>query len=642
MKKSGMSPNENGVRRSAGVPVPVNSTSNTQPNMESGKSPFVVEEFDYSQFGKFENPNTPVAQAARKPQPANTQKRSSTAPSGARRTTASSSNAKRPTGKKKKSQGNSKGVKIAAIAMSVIAVGAVAVFVMVKTGVIKERYEVTMADGSISKYTANQLYNQMSSEVFADGIFIDEMDMSGKTVDEARALIVQAQSQIVVKPDIKLEIDGQQLPVDMGNLDLTYNTEEILNEAYQIGRVSNAEDVNALVAAFNQRQQLKNNPAKFVTAFTAATPEIDSLIDEILTPFVVMQSDATILGFDIETNTFQIQPEVIGRGVDVAKASADVKEMLDSGTYNGVVKVLTEEMLPEITTDFINKNYGKISSASSKTSDNNNRNHNISTACKKIDGLVLNPGDSFSFNGVVGERTVANGFKAATVIAGGQYEQGLGGGICQVSSMLYNAVVKANLQIDHRAAHAWPSTYCDVGTDATVDYGNIDFNFTNNTEYQIVIRAYFNSKNSTITCEVYGHFLENNMTIKFIGTKVSTGSTDSSKVEYVENKKLAAGKTNVVRNAHPAITAKSYQVWYDADGNEVSRNEVDKTYYRAYAKKVEVGTLMPDGSYAKFDSKTGTIITPTPAPTVAPTQAPTEPKPTEAPADQGGDQGGEN
>ena len=279
----------------------------------------------------------------------------------------------------------------------------------------------------------------------------------------------------------------------------------------------------------------------------------------------------------------------------------------------------------------IDEEFGLIGEEYTTTSGNTNRNNNIIQACENMNGTILEPGETFSFNEVVGQRTAENGFKEATVILGGQYEQGLGGGICQVSTTLYNAVMKSNLEVVERNGHAWPSDYIAYGLDATVDWPNLDFKFKNDSDSQIVVVAYWDSSDNRIHCEIYGHKLPDGKYIELDTETVSTVSPGAN--EYVEDRELPVGQTKTVRAAHTGMTVKVYKVWYDKDGNEIDRYEYQTTTYRAYGTRIAVGTLNPDGTYATFDKTTGEItspimtLTPTPSPSPTPAQATPTPEP---------------
>ena len=347
---------------------------------------------------------------------------------------------------------------------------------------------------------------------------------------------------------------------------------------------------------------------------------LDPLADQFTTT-----KDAEIGEFDTKTKQFTITPEQVGMTLDIEGTIAAVNKLIESKTYSGVVEVPTVKTEPEVTTEKLNANFGLIGSQTTKASDNANRNNNLNQACKKINGLILKPGEEFSFNKVVGQRTTKNGFKEATVILGGQYEQGLGGGVCQISGTLYNAVLKSDLKITERHPHAWPSGYVLDGLDATVDWPALDFKFKNSSDYPIVVVMWFESKDRTVHAEIYGKRFPDEQKIALRSEVV--GVNGYGKTEYVEDKTMAVGKTKTVRQAHQGMTVKTYKIWQDKDGKEIKRDPITTTTYAAYGKRIAVGTKNPDGTIAKFDPKTGQVsgvATATPKPTSAATAAPTK------------------
>ncbi len=150
--------------------------------------------------------------------------------------------------------------------------------------------------------------------------------------------------------------------------------------------------------------------------------------------------------------------------------------------------------------------------------DNSNRNRNIKIAAESIDGVVVMPGEIFSFNEVVGPRTKERGYKKAPEIVNGEFVDGVGGGICQVTSTLYNSILLANLDIIKRANHSRPVSYVDLGRGATIYYGVIDFKFKNNKEYPIIVssRVVYNQ----VTVFIVGKFLDKSVELKNLPIEV--------------------------------------------------------------------------------------------------------------------------
>ena len=520
-----------------------------------------------------------------------------------------SNSGKKSTGKKNGKKSN-KVVPIVASVAGVILVCGVAAGCLYKKGFFEEKYPMTMADGTVVEMTADEIRKAIVRDTFCNGVSIDGIDVSGLTKEEATALIEQNAPEAPIDLDISLDLEGKTYPLDMSSLTLENNLPTVIDEAFALAKPEEGADINRLIEVYNQQQSLKTSAQTFQTAYTVNSDGLAPIVHAVLDPLQSEAQDAELLGFNLDTLSFDVKESSEGYAIDVDKAINDTKAMLDSRTYQGTVAVDAEITEPQIPTEFYTDSYGLVSEASSNTTSNNSRNHNIRITCEKIDGLVLMPGESFSFNGFVGIRNAETGYEQAGVILAGVLEQDYGGGICQVSSMIYQSVVKANLQVDERHPHQWPSTYATAGTDAAVDWPNQDFAFTNNSEYPVALHLVFDNDNYTITVQLYSHFLENNMTIDFIGETISSSAPGDP--EYIPNPGMSVGSTNTVRSPHNRIVAKSYQVWYDADGNEVSRNEYATTTYNAITAQIEVGILCDDGSLAEFDSSTGEVTVPEP------------------------------
>ena len=546
--------------------------------------------------------------------------------------------AKRSKGKKKKGKA---GLIAAIIVAAVLLLGAGGGYgYLYYTGYFKPHVEVTMADGTVSKLKAEDVYAELSqsANTFYPGTFINNIDVSGMTVEQATEAVnkglEEADSPVDVNYNLKL--DGKVYPLDFSDAKFEYNTKEVVENAFAQHRALDETDYMSIIDVFNYKEQLKNNPVNYETSYKVSIDGVSDKVHAILDPLIDQYStvkDAEIGEFNPETKEFTITPEETGMTIDIDGAIEKVNELFANNEYTGSVVVPSIVKEPEITTEKIKANFGLIGEHSTKASNNANRNNNLNQACKNINGTILKPGEEFSFNKVVGQRTTQNGFKEATVIMGGQYEQGLGGGVCQVSSTLYNAVLKSDLKVTKRSAHAWPSDYVLEGLDATVNWPDLDLKFKNNTDYQIIIVMWFESKDRTVHAQIYGKRLPDEQTIVLRSECV--GSTAAGATEYAENKSMEVGKTKVVRQAHKGLTIKTYKIWQDKDGKEVKREFITTTTYGSFGKKIEVGTKKPDGTYATIDTKTGEIkgtASPTPQPTKSsdPTKAPTPtPKTTE-------------
>lgn len=490
------------------------------------------------------------------------------------------------------------------------------------TGYFKPHVEVTNSDGTVANLMADEVYAELSQDVsvFYPGTFINDVDVSGMTADQAYEAVSKELTDegnpISVKYTLKL--DGKEYPLDFSDAKFEYNTREVIDSTIGINKVSDPEDYTKLIECYNYKQSLKNTPAKYETSYKVAIDGVSEKVHNILDPLIDQYStvkDAEIGEFNPSTKEFTITPEETGMTIDIDAAVEKVKELFDNAEYTGSVVVPSVKKEPEVTTEKLKANFGLRGEHTTKASNNANRNTNLSQACKKINGTILKPGQEFSFNKVVGKRTREAGFKEATVILGGRYEQGLGGGVCQVSGTLYDAVLKSDLKITERHPHAWPSDYVLEGLDATVDYGSLDFKFKNNTDYQIIILMWFDSSKREVHAQIYGKRFPEEQTIALRSEVVSTSGY--GKTEYVEDKTMEAGKTKTTREAHQGKTVKTFKIWKDKDGKEIKRETIGTTTYNAYGKQISVGTKNADGTYNSVDPKTGQLknATPTPVPT---------------------------
>ena len=201
------------------------------------------------------------------------------------------------------------------------------------------------------------------------------------------------------------------------------------------------------------------------------------------------------------TDPYVVYPEQ--NGLDLAVSLDEAKAMLDAS--EGECTIPLQTLYPSVTTNMIGMEAfpDLLSSFSTNyATSNTDRTTNLILASDKINGTVLLPGETFSYNTVVGERTIAAGYKEAAIYQDGEVVNGLGGGICQISTTLYNAALYANLEITERRNHQFVPSYVDAGRDATVVYGSQDFKFTNNRNYAIKIVC--SVSNGVAKFEIYG------------------------------------------------------------------------------------------------------------------------------------------
>lgn len=283
------------------------------------------------------------------------------------------------------------------------------------------------------------------------------------------------------------------------------------------------------------------------------------------------------------TNPYVVYPHV--DGVDFAISMEEASKLFAEAPEQ--CSIALKVLLPNVTTNQIGTEAfpNLLGSFSTTFSTRNvNRSTNIRLATQKINGTVIMPGETFSYNQVVGKRTAAAGFKSAAVYAGGEVTTGIGGGICQVSSTLYNSVLLANLEIVERYNHGFNPGYVPAGRDATVSWGGPDFKFKNSRNYPVKIVA--NVSGGTISIEIFGLKSDNEY-------EVEIQSYITSYIKYKTIQKndatLAKGTTKVIQSGSNGCRAVAYRI-LKQNGEVVSKTLLSQDTYNPHNKIVAVGT----------------------------------------------------
>ena len=244
---------------------------------------------------------------------------------------------------------------------------------------------------------------------------------------------------------------------------------------------------------------------------------------------------------------------------------------------------------------------------------NSGRTKNIELACEAIDGTILLPGDVFSFNKTVGERTADKGYKEAIVYVSGKSEQELGGGVCQVASEIYYAAMYADLEIVERTEHAFTVDYVPGGLDATVYFGSLDFQFRNSTDYPIRIDAYIS--NGKCWIDLYG----TNITGQYV-------EIESERVATVPFSTYETTDPSKVQSGYTGETWEITRYVYDKDGNLIRTDTTEALDNLSPS----LGTSV----YAKRDKYVlASTATPSPSPSTEPSTSPSE-EPTTPPSEE--------
>ncbi|MCI8537837.1 MAG: hypothetical protein HFF18_04130 [Oscillospiraceae bacterium] len=313
------------------------------------------------------------------------------------------------------------------------------------------------------------------------------------------------------------------------------------------------------------------------TTVAPGEPDLEKLYQEIYTEPV----DARL-----DPDAGQIVPHANGVSFDIAQVREEIADMEEGGTK----AIPLTETEPAITTAKLEANLFKdvLGQASSNVGGSAARLSNVALAASMCNGKILMPGDIFAYNETTGPRTLAAGFKNAPAYVNGRTEDQVGGGICQVSSTTYYAVLRANLKVVERQNHSYAVGYVPDGMDATVFYGSLDFRFQNDTNYPI--KLLFNVDGRKLTVTIMGTN-ETGYTYEVWNKLLSTVAPE---VIEKEDPSLQPGESRVDQTAYTGKRVEVYRGTYDKDGNLISTEKISTDTYKKRDKIVLVGPALVD------------------------------------------------
>ncbi len=413
-------------------------------------------------------------------------------------------------------------------------------------------------------------------------VVVEDVELSGMTRSQAEEALYQYVHEIVLQPVVLTSGDEAWL-LDPADIGLHVFVPEIVERALAIGRTG----------SWLERLRFRtSSPRKVVNIPLTMSVDEDLFKDfafDLMTDIHIAPEDASFVINPDDTVT--VKPSRIGRYLDPRDLGSRIREVIPRRS-NRTLGLNVQPIMPSLTT--LQANAMNIRECISKfstsfDSGNKSRVHNIREAANAIDGNILSPGEVFSFNETVGPRSAETGYLEAPVMVDDDLVPGIGGGICQVSSTLYNAVLLANLSVVARSNHSMAPAYIPAGRDATVAYDYIDFRFRNDGLSHVLIK--FLVTNNTITAKVYGHVPS--------GQEVSIVTSVDEKIPpgiiKKEDPSLASGDEVVEDNGTWGYVVTVYRVVKE-DGIELSRELISKDRYRPRSKRVRVGIAPPKGA----------------------------------------------
>lgn len=414
------------------------------------------------------------------------------------------------------------------------------------------------------------------SNVIYPKVAVEDIDLSGKTKNEAVKLLQEKYESEVLKKKIAITGTDKTYTIDYAKLNAKYNIEETVDEAMAYGKN---------LGLFQKYKLIKTPEQKvYKLKFTYDSKPVKDIVTGMQKEIDKSPVNAKITM--ISSGKFSVTPEKTGLKLKVDELEKSINDKVN-GDISGdaEVKAPIEVVQASVTADSLSKVNTKISSFSTSFSGSSaNRSANIGLATKSINGKLLMPGESFSFNDVVGQRTAAKGYKEAPVIVNNKLDSGLGGGICQVSTTLYNAVMRANISSTERSHHSLPSHYVALGLDATVDYGNLDYKFKNTLSFPIFIEGIISG--NSVTFNVYSDRSLSNRTYDLVS---ETTDTIQPNTKYIDDPNMYEGETKIEQPSSIGYKVKVYKKIYE-NGKLVGQETVSSETYNKVDGVIRRGT----------------------------------------------------
>lgn len=484
-----------------------------------------------------------------------------------------------------------------------------------KTIIIGAIAAVVVIIGAIVLGVSSHMSKVTAQEEYFDGIQVEGMDLGGLTKEDAQAKFDEYW-QSLLATEVELGVLDKTQKVTLGELGLTYTNQEILTDAYALGRegstIQNYLDIKnlekkptdfKLELAFDEEVLLKTlteKTASFENRMKNAT------LKRVNGSFVITEEQDGIV-FNYEESAKLLTEKVTADWDDRAAFELDMVTQVEEAKY-------TKEVMEKVT--------DKIGSFSTNYSSSaSGRKANVKAGASFINGNVVYPGETFSVHDVVTPFTYDRGYAMAGSYSNGETVQSMGGGICQVSTTLYNAVLNAELEIVERHEHSMTVSYVQLSADAAIAGTYKDLKFKNNLDTPIYIEGSANG--STLTFTIWGEETRpSNRTISFVNEVLST--TPPTETEE-KDPTLEEGVRKVISKGHTGYKTKLWKI-IKVDGKQTDKVLVNSSSYMMSKTKVAVGTKKPEAT---------TEAPATTVPTTETPQAPTTavPDTTEAPAD---------
>ncbi|MDQ7092461.1 VanW family protein [Desulfosporosinus sp. PR] len=418
------------------------------------------------------------------------------------------------------------------------------------------------------------VYYTWDHHTIVEGVKIAGVNVGNMTQTQAQAALDQEITHLKSQT-LALDADQKTINISLGDLGLLVSGDQALQNAYAISRKG----------SFYSKISAKMNAAKGVDFNLTSNWDDKKMTETLNSQLGSYNKPAVDASFAITPqNTMNIKGEQNGSNFDLDALKTQIKA-LDIFHPSSGVKVAFKDQSPQVTAAQLEsqKITGLLATYTTHFDPSQvERSENVRLAANALDKAVVKPGDILSFNNIVGERTVEGGYKDAYIIVDGKFVPGLAGGICQVSSTLYNTGLLANLPVVQRSNHDLAITYVPLGQDATVAYPDLDLKFQNNTGAYLLIRT--KTTSNSLTIELYGKVVPG-QTVEIANTTESVTQPDE---QHVVDQTLKHGVSVIKQQGQPGYLVKSVRT-VKIDGKVVSTDPLKQSVYVPLPKIIASG-----------------------------------------------------
>ncbi|WP_192929762.1 VanW family protein [Alkaliphilus serpentinus] len=451
----------------------------------------------------------------------------------------------------------------------------------------------------------------LNQKTIYKNVYIESVDVSRLSKEEANKKITEILNSEIDNHQLELKHNEKIWIIPYSNIGYRYNYDEAVEKAFSVGRKG------SIWNRIKEINSTRNKPLFISLSSSYEGAKLQPLINEIRKEIEREPIDASITRIN---GSFRVKEEILGHKLLEEQLLKLMEDRIE-GFSSEPIKIPTEIIEPQLTSiqlDEIKDVLGEFQTTFNPSSEG--RATNIRLASESINNRLLMPNEGFSFNEATGPRGLEEGYQIAPVILNGKLVPGIGGGICQVSTTLYNALVRADLEVVRRQNHSLPVAYVPLGHDATVADGYIDLQFINNKEYPIYLVSY--TEGDQLYVGVYGKRTDH-VTISLDSKVVGV---IEPQIEVRKDPNLTAGERRVEREAKRGYRVTTFKVYY-RDSKEIKREEISTDYYRPVKGIVAEGIAPTVGENSNSNTEGGGEEA---AEETIEEEPPTEPSPDEA------------